>query len=279
MFVLTDLFIRDFDFTITEVLLAHHFCYSSNCHYSNYSKGRKVSGIVYCLSGSVLYSFSSSEITLHPGEMLFLPENAEYTIDTTGKEPFHHITVNFNILPEDLKLLIPWNFNERANDMIAQDTVGIKDLLEHLLDIWNRKTHGYLVMTKALVYEITYKYFKLLTKRYINDDYDKLKPAKQLLDEQYANNIAISDLAAVCGFSETHFRRLFQKTFHCSPTEYRLNKRLLHAKELLLSSELTINEIAVIVGFEDANYFSRIFKLHVGMSPSKYSADTKKSST
>lgn len=267
---MTDLFIRDFDFTITEVLLAHRFCYPANCHYSIYSKGRKVSGIVYCLSGSVLYTFSGSNVTLHPGELIFLPASAAYTIANMGKEPFLHITVNFNILPDDLKLLIPWNFNEHVNSMPVQDTVGIKELLEHLLNIWNRKNHGYRVMTKALVYEITYKYFKLLTKKYSNSEYDKLKPAKRLLDEQYTKNIAISDLAAVCGFSETHFRRLFQKTFHCSPTEYRLNKRLLHAKELLLSGELTINEISTIVGFEDANYFSRIFKLHVGMPPSEY---------
>ena len=70
--------------------------------------------------------------------------------------------------------------------------------------------------------------------------------------------------------SETHFRRMFAKLFAVPPTEYRLRKRILRAKDLLLSGQYTISEAARQVGFSDPNYFARIFKLKEGVSPSEF---------
>ena len=265
------LYVRDFDFGIEDVLLAHKYYYGVGVDFSGYMKGRTVSGLVYCISGEALYRFGSMEVVLHPGELIFLPASASYSVACLGDEAFCHITVNFNIPAEELKLLIPGKYDEIANEMVIADTSDIKELMERLLLTWNHKNRGYRVMAKALVYELTYKYFVLLGKKHHSDAYNKIKPAKRLLDEQYTKNIPVAELAALCGFSETHFRRLFSQIFHCSPTEYRLNKRILQAKDLLLTDEFSIAEVAEIVGFEDANYFSRIFKAHTGVTPSAYS--------
>lgn len=265
-------FIRDFDFTITNVLLAHRSRYEPERCYSAYAKGRKVSGLVYCLSGNALYSFDKVQVTLNPGELIFLPESAAYSVCCSGDIPFRHITVNFNIPADDLKLLVSPDFDEDADQMVITDALDIKASMERLLYLWEGKPHGYQVMAKSLVYELTYKYFVLLGKKNHSEEYHKIEPAKRLLDEQFTQNIPIAELADLCGFSETHFRRLFTKTFHCSPTEYRLNKRILLAKDFLLMGELSVSEIARAVGFEDANYFSRVFKAYTGMTPSEYSS-------
>lgn len=263
-------FIRDFDFTITDVLLAHKSGYEIGYRYSAYIKGRKVSGLVYCLSGNALYSFENVQVTLNPGELIFLPESAAYSVCCSGDSTFRHITVNFNIPPGDLELLLPPGFDEIADQMVITDALDIKESMERLLHLWESKSRGYQVMAKSLVYELTYKYFILLGKKYHSEEYRKIKPAKRLLDEQFTKNIPIAHLADLCGFSETHFRRLFTKTFQCSPTEYRLNKRILQAKDFLLMEEMSVSEIARAVGFEDANYFSRIFKTYTGVAPSEY---------
>lgn len=264
--------IRDFDFTITDVLLAHKSRYEIGFRYNAYTKGRKVSGLVYCLSGSALYRFENAQVTLNPGEIIFLPENAAYTVSCAGDDPFKHITVNFNIPAADLNQLLPQNFDDIADQMVIVDALDIKELMERMLHLWEGKTRGYQVMAKSFVYELTYKYFILLGKKYHSDDYHKIKPAKRLLDEQFTKNIPIAELADLCGFSETHFRRLFTKIFQCSPSEYRLNKRILLAKDLLLTDEMTVSEVALAAGFDDANYFSRIFKSHTGVTPSEYSS-------
>ena len=50
-------FSNDFDFTITDVLLVHRFYYAKDVLFNGYVGGRKVNGIVYCISGKALYTF------------------------------------------------------------------------------------------------------------------------------------------------------------------------------------------------------------------------------
>ena len=266
------LFTQDFDFTISDVLLAHRCQYVPGYKSDFYSKGRKISGIVYCLNGVGVYQFKKQILYLHPGELIFLPESTAYSVSCFGNITFEHITVNFNIPTEQLCTLLPFDYCELAGRMITADNLNLKTLLDKLLYIWQHKARGYRVMSKALVYELIYKYFLLLGNTNCHhSDYERIEPAKKLLDIHFTEDIPVSELAAVCGFSETHFRRLFVRLFHVSPTEYRMNKRILLAKDLLLINEYTISEIAHTIGFHDANYFSRIFKAHTGMSPTEYS--------
>jgi YesN/AraC family two-component response regulator len=77
-----------------------------------------------------------------------------------------------------------------------------------------------------------------------------------------------------------HFRvsvytmsRLLKKQFDIGFVDYINGKRLELAKQLLKTTEIPVREIAIEVGFSDANYFSRIFKKYTGVSPSKYRED------
>lgn len=261
---------EDFDVTITEVVLVHRFHYVKDECYGVYARGRKISGIVYCLSGNALYSFEDAQIILHPNESIFLPENSAYTVRCLGDEAFRHITANFNMYSGEPTHFPSEDFNMIAEDMIVSDRGEIKELLLSLVEIWEKKKRGYRVLAKAIVYELVYRYFILLGRKFHDDNYMKILPAKRLLDEEYNRNIPVSELAQLCGFSQTHFRRLFTEVLHSSPTEYRLNKRILHAKDFLLTGEYSISEVAALVGFEDANYFSRVFKAYTNMSPSEY---------
>ena len=69
--------------------------------------------------------------------------------------------------------------------------------------------------------------------------------------------------------SYVHFRRLFRQVTGWSPGQYLLECRLRHAEKLLMTSRLRISEISSECGFEDEFHFSRIFKKHRAMSPSR----------
>ncbi|MEG0379337.1 MAG: helix-turn-helix transcriptional regulator, partial [Eubacterium sp.] len=80
----------------------------------------------------------------------------------------------------------------------------------------------------------------------------------------------IEDLAELACLSERQFRRLFTDKYGLSPKQYCMNLRMKESCYLLKTTELSIAEISEKTGFEDANYFSRQFKKHTGLTPKEY---------
>lgn len=266
----------DFDLQIEEILLVHRNQFIERFSWNYYKTGRNMDGFVLCVSGQAEFLFSDEQIVLHAGQAMFLSAQDAYTVHCIGEEPFIHYTVNFRLMRDSewemqnpiMAALFSGTFRFRTND--ANYHLYETDFAQ-LLSVWQIKNSGYRVMAKSLLYRILYKYFTDIGQQlYYSDHYHRLIPAQQLLDTEYMVDHSIASLAALCGLSETHFRRLFHKLFGCSPTEYRLQKRLLRAKDLLLSGEYSITEAAQSVGFSDGNYFARMFRRETGMSPTAY---------
>ena len=97
-----------------------------------------------------------------------------------------------------------------------------------------------------------------------------LESAKNYINNNYNNDIALSDVAGYVYLSTSHFARAFKKHFGISPIQYLLTVRIEKAKELLEETNLRVGDIASSVGFSAQQRFNDIFKKHLGMSPSEY---------
>lgn len=262
----------DFDLDLCEILLIHKNTFVRHFKWSEYRLGRGVDGYIYCLSGVARFDFGDDSFLLSAGESVFLPACSSYVVRCESSEPFIHYTFNFRLrypyVPPVHTMfsdIVSGNIHfVRTSDIGGHSAA----LAEKLLSVWQAKSDGYLVMAKAHLYELLFLYFSDAGYMGQNrSDYEKILPARKFLDEHYMNNDSVAALAALCRLSETHFRRLFVHLIGVSPTEYRLGKRILRAKDLLLSGQYTVRETAHIVGFTDANYFSRVFHRRVGVTP------------
>ena len=90
------------------------------------------------------------------------------------------------------------------------------------------------------------------------------------LDEHFDERIDFARLASVKGVGYSTFRRYFKQLNGLPPQEYLQNLRITKAKKMLVSSELSIKQIAVAAGFNDPYYFSRVFHNEVGLAPSEF---------
>jgi len=77
-------------------------------------------------------------------------------------------------------------------------------------------------------------------------------------------------LARQAGLSTSHFSRLFKRQFSASPVSYVIQKRIALACSLLTETTMTLHETSLRVGYDDAYYFSRLFKKVTGVCPSLY---------
>lgn len=268
--------IKDFDFQIDEILLVHKNTFIQDYTWNSYRTGRTMDGLVLCASGRGTFIFPTQTIYLEKGQMFFLSAQNSYIVKNCDSEPFVHYTANFRLnrnpnSTEDSPLLTALLSGNLHYTTEALQFAHHRNIFDELLSVWQTKSCGYRVLSKSILYNLMYHYL-IETEReiYHSDTYHKLIPAQELLDHSDAEKHSIPELAQLCNLSETHFRRLFSQLYGCSPAEYRKRKRLLHAKDLLLSGAYSISEIARMAGFSNQNYFARFFKKEIGMSPSEY---------
>ena len=104
------------------------------------------------------------------------------------------------------------------------------------------------------------------------NEHDVINIAKAVsyIENHFDESISVAKLAELSYYSERHFMRIFKNAYDCSPIEYIINMRINRACTLLKGSDMTISETAEKCGFDDVNYFSRLFKKKVGVSPSEF---------
>lgn len=99
---------------------------------------------------------------------------------------------------------------------------------------------------------------------------DKLSPAITFMDAHYNDGPSLETIAETVFLTPWHFHKLFVKCFGISPHRYILLRRLSKARELLASTNLTINEISQKTGYRSNFYFSKVFKDEFGVSPRNF---------
>ena len=98
----------------------------------------------------------------------------------------------------------------------------------------------------------------------------RLQPAMNYIVSHFNTPIKNEDLAALCKISVVYFRKLFSEVYGVPPMVYIQNLRIQRAQEMLKSDYTSITDIAFTLGYNNIYEFSKAFKKHTGISPSKY---------
>ena len=145
-------------------------------------------------------------------------------------------------------------------------------LMDSLMEHFRSKNEASGLLTKSdililLAYLLKEDPNVNVTEKYKNNSVAQFT---QVLTNDYSEKIYLGDLSSELGVSSSQMRKLFRKVNKTSPREYLIEKRIEKAKRLLEEKTLSITEIGAEVGYDNVNYFSRIFKNKTGLSPSQY---------
>ncbi len=125
-----------------------------------------------------------------------------------------------------------------------------------------------LIVDRAKEYSL---HKKALTYKNVSEhDMEKLRVVAAYIDDHYAKNIRLEQLAHIACMGATKFKYAFRDAYHCTVTEYMQSKRIGHAEQMLMNTDLEIKEIAQIIGYTHAGRFSELFKRHIGLTPVEY---------
>lgn len=93
---------------------------------------------------------------------------------------------------------------------------------------------------------------------------------KDYIDRNYKKDISAKDVAGILGYSDVYFSKVFKQLFDDNFINYLTKIRIDRAKVLLKDISFNIKEVGKSVGYADSNYFTKVFKRSIGMSPSEY---------
>ncbi|MCK5197492.1 MAG: helix-turn-helix domain-containing protein, partial [Spirochaetales bacterium] len=94
--------------------------------------------------------------------------------------------------------------------------------------------------------------------------------ACKFIDNNFKNDISLEETASHCRLSSFYFSKLFKKRKKSTFIDYLTNRRIEEAKRLLTETNLSIKEISCKVGYNDPNYFTRVFRRVLSTSPSSF---------
>lgn len=242
--------------------------------------------IFYSLNGSIEIKSENNTYMLNKNALLYIPPKKEYHINNIDFDMVKVLVLNFdlyNTCSHITSALSPdyvFDFDERRVTLIPDiepfdDIIYLENsvsLEEQFLAIYNEfKLHrpdyqaacsGYLKLLLTLI------------KRNISQSNGYMPPilnnVVNYINNNYMRSITQSDINELFHYHPYYINRLFNRYMSQTMHQYIIKQRISAAKQLILYSNSTLEEIAYNTGFKSASYFSQCFKKHIGIYPSEY---------
>lgn len=222
-------------------------------------KNRRTSSIMTVEKGTFIYEFQGKEFELKSGESIFLPYLSSYSYKITTNHCICH-QVMFNIFDAEGTLKLSDNPKKTSDAKVGE-------LIKKIVVQGNSPNQLSPFKFTADFYTVLSMFFeKTIDRREVL----RIFPALKYIEEHYAENINLDNLAELCMLSQSQLRRLFKAETLMSPIEYKNSLRIKAALSMLIYSEKNISEISQELGFANPYIFSRTFKEWEGVSPTEF---------
>ncbi len=241
-------------------------------------------GIYHYISGGVLLQINNYIGKLSSGDTFYFIGNPEYVIAKPISEK--HSSIGFICYAENLDLIIDeykycedidvnYFYNSLSNiqkPFIMKTKFNLTMIINELLT-YTDKNNYYMIKNKAL--ELLYKSISQYENFFENkitykvDVIEIVHQIKEYMALNYKEKIVISELVKKYGINKTYFYEVFTYLYEISPYKYIIKLRLSETYNLLMETELSVEEVSNICGYDNTNKFINIFKNEYGKTPGK----------
>ena len=221
-------------------------------------------------SGSLKIGYAENEIILKKDEVYIIPPKIPHTATAVTNTEYDVIMFDVRSFYNDTALCLSFLeplFEGRAKFAIKTDNAKILFCFDRIMQLIEENT---LETTAQLYNIISLLYENCLTNFCVNKNDTVTSRAVKYIEENFSQDITTKSIAKQFGYSSEHFCRKFKDETKLTPMNYLKIHRLENSAKLLKNGNLNIREIALKCGFDDSNYFTRCFKAHFGVPPTKY---------
>ena len=248
--------------------------------------------LIYVTYGTAVIKVMDKDYAVMPNHLLIITPGVTYSYQLQKNEIIRIYGVNFDytchhsnqsspIYPEKPRTFNPNKIVETVefidmpclNQVVSiSDFPQIEIFLHQIVQEFNcKKKYHQLKMRSyfiSLLVEITRQLNDTIS--YNISSNDIVDTVIQYIQDNYRRDISNATIGELFNFNPTYLSRLFIQHTGLSLHKYIIRHRIFHAIDLLQTTNYSITQISDMVGFSDANYFSRIFKKQTGVTPSYF---------
>lgn len=258
------------DLFITDI---GHFPNAEKHFIDRLESGAKSNILIYCVDGEGYYQLAEGKQgTLCRGGVLLIPANTPHAYGASDVDPWSIVWIHFSGRRSDDYLATLQGPGSVPTLYVPFAASVIEAFEEVYRWIDEGPTDGSLIAASTA----TARFLGLLAALRRSEDI-RVRDSEQRIHDSItymrahaSRQLTLENLAAQADLSASHYSTLFKKTTGIPPINFFLQLKIRLACELLDTTAKSIVDIALELGYEDAYYFSRLFKKIVGKSPSQY---------
>ena len=224
--------------------------------------------------GTIVCDFEENHVKC--GDIFIINSDVLHSIRTDSYFSYYYLIIDSNFCKTNGLNISSIQFKKRISDSRAISMFGAI-----LRTYTNPENYVYHAKLRAKVLDfmvfLCESYGKLSDSREHGQDknFDSIRQAIIYIREHLSERITIDSLAEMVGISKFHFIREFKRITHYTPIMYITVVRIETARRLIAETDINISEISDKCGFDNVSYFSKTFKKHTGISPTKLRQDKK----
>ena len=221
-----------------------------------------VERFVYILNGRASFFVQDGCVEAHARDRVYVPRGTAYSSHWHFESDF--VVVDLSLCDADGKKI---SFGDAPCILFHDEFCVYDGLLRELADKKDEKDPFNWLERTSLCLKFLCEMARDTKTPKTEDKHGRIKDAVTYLENNFAKDFSIDELARVCYLSPTSFRRQFFECMGTSPVDYRNSLRIRRAAELLKNGKLTVSEAAERVGINDVKYFGKLFRRYIGTTP------------
>lgn len=233
----------------------------------------KAPELLFGLEGQSLVYCNDRGHILRPNDTVFVNSDVLHAIESEAGAEYLAISIDPCFFEENQLPLDQFNIQE-----YIQETETMTRLWQAVYSIQLDEKHifrvpHYRCAVLALLIELfdSYREKKDAQGR-MKEKYRDVKAAITYIEDNFTKPLSLDEISKNVGISKYHLARLFKECTNRTMVEFLVICRVEFAQTLLRSTELPIKEVAFSAGFENAPYFSKVFRRHTNHTPMEYRA-------
>ncbi len=240
---------------------------SSETVLTKYKTMSHVGGLMFPINGEFEVRIDGTVYVLEKGYIIHAGPNLPIERIVTNNAKQEYAVIHFK-LPDEVRAMYPL-YNGHFTFKIGNN-MKLMSMLQQLIQNYFIRSNLSFLQSKALFLNILEEIVLSVKLLDYQDKKEKMSSIIEYMQENYANNMTVPDIANHFNIERRKLTYVFEKRMGVSPTTYLTDLRIQKSKLLLRTSDLSLSEISEKVGYTDYFYFSRVFKKVTGLSPTEF---------